>query len=71
MTFDKGQAVGPTGKIVLELTYFIGTIARNTRFISLMYITWHAVSKDIKKSMWKYINVKTISFEIKYFFVYF
>ncbi|XP_027773468.1 uncharacterized protein LOC114077552 [Solanum pennellii] len=39
VTFDKGQEVGPTGKIVSELTNFIGTIARNPRFISLMYIT--------------------------------
>ncbi|KAH0754740.1 hypothetical protein KY290_025010 [Solanum tuberosum] len=42
VTFDKGQAVGPTNKIVSELSNFIGTIARNPRFISLMYTSWHA-----------------------------
>ncbi|KAH0724838.1 hypothetical protein KY284_000703 [Solanum tuberosum] len=42
VTFDKGQAVGPTGKIVSELTNFIGTISRNPRFINLMYTSWHA-----------------------------
>ncbi|KAG5610759.1 hypothetical protein H5410_022040 [Solanum commersonii] len=47
VTFDKGQAVGPTNKIVSELTNFIGTIARNPRFINLMYTSWHAVPKDI------------------------
>ncbi|KAH0706328.1 hypothetical protein KY285_010833 [Solanum tuberosum] len=58
VTFDKGQAVGPTDKIVLELTNVIGTIARNPRFINLMYTSWHAMPKDIKKRMWKYINSK-------------
>ncbi|KAH0729483.1 hypothetical protein KY289_000671 [Solanum tuberosum] len=58
VTFDKGQAVGPTGKIVSELTNFIGTIARNPRIINLMYTSWHAVPKDIKKCMWEYINSK-------------
>ncbi|KAG5630962.1 hypothetical protein H5410_002679 [Solanum commersonii] len=56
VTFDKGQAVGPTDKIVSELTNFIGTISRNPRFINLMYTSWHAVPKDIKKRMWEYIN---------------
>jgi len=70
-TFDKGQAVGPTGKIVSELTNFIGTISRNPRFINLMYTSWHAVPKDIKKRMWEYINVRTINFEIAYFIAWF
>ncbi|KAH0650361.1 hypothetical protein KY284_030273 [Solanum tuberosum] len=42
VTFDKGQAVRPTSKIVSELSKFVGTIARNPRFISLMYTSWHA-----------------------------
>ncbi|KAH0709467.1 hypothetical protein KY284_010894 [Solanum tuberosum] len=58
LTFDKGQAMGPTNKIVLELSNFIGTIARNPRFISLMYTSWHAVPNDTKKRMWEYINSK-------------
>ncbi|KAH0773666.1 hypothetical protein KY290_010803 [Solanum tuberosum] len=58
VTFDKGQAVGPTDKIVSELTNFIGTISRNPRFINLMYTSWHAVPKYIKKRMWEYINSK-------------
>ncbi|KAH0744684.1 hypothetical protein KY290_032677 [Solanum tuberosum] len=41
-----------------ELTNFIRTIARNPRFINLMYTSWHAVPKDIKKRMWEYINSK-------------
>ncbi|KAH0636178.1 hypothetical protein KY289_036093 [Solanum tuberosum] len=51
VTFDKGQGVGPTNKIVSELSNFIGTIARNPRFISLMYTSWHAVPNDTKKRM--------------------
>ncbi|KAG5606852.1 hypothetical protein H5410_028344 [Solanum commersonii] len=58
VTFDKGQLVGPTNKIVSELSNFIGTIARNPRFISLMYTSWHAVPNDTKKRMWEYINSK-------------
>ncbi|KAH0634602.1 hypothetical protein KY290_025112 [Solanum tuberosum] len=58
VAFDKGQAVGPTNKIVSQLSNFIGTIARNPRFISLMYTSWHVVPKDTKKRMWEYINSK-------------
>ncbi|WMV42634.1 hypothetical protein MTR67_036019 [Solanum verrucosum] len=58
VAFDKGQAVGPTNKIVSQLSNFIGTIARNPRFISLMYTSWHAVPKDTKKRMWEFINSK-------------
>ncbi|KAH0643749.1 hypothetical protein KY290_035525 [Solanum tuberosum] len=61
VTFDKGQAVGPTDKMVSELTNFIETIARNPRFINLMYTSWHAVPKDIKKRMWEYINSKFLN----------
>ncbi|KAH0642006.1 hypothetical protein KY285_032869 [Solanum tuberosum] len=58
VTFDKGQVVGPTNKIVSELSNFIGTIARNARFICLMYTSWHAVQNDTKMRMWKYINAE-------------
>ena len=68
VTFDKGQAVGPTNKIVSQLSNFIGTIARNPRFINLMYTSWHVVPKDTKKLMWEYVNVKTTTLENSYFF---
>ncbi|KAH0706173.1 hypothetical protein KY285_010693 [Solanum tuberosum] len=58
VSFDKGQKVGPTNKIVSQLSNFIGTIARNPRFVSFMYTSWHAVPKDTKKRMWEYINSK-------------
>ncbi|KAH0750758.1 hypothetical protein KY290_029990 [Solanum tuberosum] len=69
VTFDKGQAVGPIDKIVSELSKFIGTIARNPRFISLMYTSWHAVPNDTKKRMWEYINVRKITFEMSKFLI--
>ncbi|XP_019260439.1 PREDICTED: uncharacterized protein LOC109238428 [Nicotiana attenuata] len=71
VTFDKGQAMGPTDKRVSDLTNFIGTIARNPRFITLVHTSWHAVSHDIKRRMWEYVNVGTINFLNVYFFVYF
>ncbi|OIT37790.1 hypothetical protein A4A49_64027 [Nicotiana attenuata] len=58
VTFDKGQAVRPTDKRVSDLTNFLGTIARNPRFIPLVHTSWHAVSKDIKQRMWEYVNSK-------------
>ncbi|XP_009777094.2 uncharacterized protein LOC142164643 [Nicotiana tabacum] len=50
VTFDKGQVVGPTGKRVSELSNFIGTIARNPRFITLLFSSWHVVTDDIKQT---------------------
>ena len=58
-TFDKGQAVGPTNKIVSQLSNFIGTIARNPRFICLMYTSWHVVPNDTKTRMWCQIILKS------------
>ncbi|XP_070030625.1 uncharacterized protein [Nicotiana sylvestris] len=63
VTFDKGQAIGPTCKRVFELSNFIGTITRNPRFITLLFINWHAVFDDIKQRMWEYVNVRTINFD--------
>ncbi|KAM3237020.1 hypothetical protein P3L10_012049 [Capsicum annuum] len=56
VTFDLGQAVGPTDKAVSNLSNFIGTVARNPRFINLLYTSWHAVPDETKKRMWDYVN---------------
>ncbi|KAH0693213.1 hypothetical protein KY290_021383 [Solanum tuberosum] len=37
-----------------------GTIARNSRFITLLYTGWPTVPKDTKLRMWKYVNTKFI-----------
>ncbi|KAH0701801.1 hypothetical protein KY285_016079 [Solanum tuberosum] len=60
VTFDHGQAVGPTGKRVSDLSNFLGTIARNSRFITLLYTGWPAMPKDTKLRMWEYVNTKFI-----------
>ncbi|KAG5599596.1 hypothetical protein H5410_030966 [Solanum commersonii] len=56
VTFDEGQAVGSTDKIVSELSNFIGTIARNPRSISLMYTSW---CQMILKSACGNISIRT------------
>jgi len=61
VTFDHGQAVGPTGKRVSDLSNFLGTIARNSRFITLLYTGWPAVPKDTKLRMWEYVNVRILN----------
>lgn len=53
--------MGPTDKMVSDLSSFIGTIARNPRFITLMYTSLHAVPKENKKRMWEYVNVRKIN----------
>ena len=60
VTFYKGQAVGPTPRRVNDLTYFIGTMGRNSDFITLMYTSWKAVPLKVKKRIWKYINVSVL-----------
>ncbi|XP_052117689.1 uncharacterized protein LOC127747629 [Arachis duranensis] len=60
VTFDQGAAVGPTAQRVKDLTNFIGTMGRNSDFITLMYTNCKAVPKQIKKRIWKYINSKFI-----------
>ncbi|KAM3204460.1 hypothetical protein P3L10_027869 [Capsicum annuum] len=56
--FDLGEAVGPTDKAVSNLSNFIGTVARNPRFINLLYTSWHAVLDETKKRIWDYVNSK-------------
>ncbi|KAM3222893.1 hypothetical protein P3L10_022163 [Capsicum annuum] len=58
VTFDLGEAVGPTDKAVSNLSNFIGTVARNPIFINLLYTSWHAVPDETKKQMWDYVNSK-------------
>ena len=57
VTFDKGQAIGPCDKIVTDLSFFLGTIARNPTFCPLTYTNWKAIPDDNKLRMWKYVNV--------------
>ncbi|XP_047267248.1 uncharacterized protein LOC124897811 [Capsicum annuum] len=56
VTFDLREAVGPTDKVVSNLSNFIETVARNPRFINLLYTNWHTVLDETKKCMWDYVN---------------
>ncbi|KAF3654078.1 hypothetical protein FXO38_15314 [Capsicum annuum] len=56
VTFDLGQAVGPTDKAVSNLSNFIGTVVRNPKFINLLYTSWHSVPDETKKCIWDYVN---------------
>ncbi|KAM3199970.1 hypothetical protein P3L10_032330 [Capsicum annuum] len=58
VTFDLGQAVGPTDKAVSNLSNFIGTVVRNPKFINLLYTSWHSVPDETKKCIWDYVNSK-------------
>ncbi|KAM3378183.1 hypothetical protein P3S68_010596 [Capsicum galapagoense] len=58
VTFDLGQEVGPTDKAVCNLSNFIGIVARNPRFITLLYTSWHVVPDETKKRMRDYVNSK-------------
>ena len=57
VTFEKGQAIGPSEKNVTELSFFLGTIARNPTFCPLTYTSWKALPDDNKRRMWDYVNV--------------
>ncbi|KAL3373043.1 hypothetical protein AABB24_005181 [Solanum stoloniferum] len=51
---------GQLEKRVSDLSNFLGTIARNSRFITLLYTGCPAVPKDTKLRMWEYVNNKFI-----------
>ncbi|KAF3656494.1 hypothetical protein FXO38_14125 [Capsicum annuum] len=56
VTFDLGQAVGPTDRAFCNLSNFTGTVVRNPKFITLLYTSWHGVPDETKKCMWDYVN---------------
>ncbi|MED6112099.1 hypothetical protein PIB30_058667 [Stylosanthes scabra] len=60
VTFGVGGPIGPTPQSVSNLTSFVGTIGRNKRFASLLYTNWHAIHRNSKNFMWRYVNTKFI-----------
>jgi len=54
-----GEPIGPTDKIVTDLSYFLGTIARNSTFCPLIYTSFKALlkDKDNKAHIWTYVLV--------------
>ena len=54
---DDGEPIGPNDHIVSDLSYFLGTIARNADFCPLIYTNFKALVKDNKDRILEYINV--------------
>jgi len=52
-----GEPIGPSDKMVSDLNYFLGTIARNADFCPLIYTNFKALVKDYKEHIWKYVQV--------------
>jgi len=54
-----GEPIGPTDKIVTDLSYFLGMIARNSTFCPLVYTNFKALLKDKEKKdrIWSYVTV--------------
>lgn len=43
---DDGETIGPNGKTIYDLSYFLGTIARNGDFCSLIYTIFKVLMKN-------------------------
>jgi len=52
-----GEPIGPNDGVVSDLSYFLGTLARNSDFSPLIYPNFKALHKDYKERIWKYVMV--------------
>ena len=52
-----GEPIGPSDKMVFDLSYFLGTIARNVDFCPLIYTNFKTLVKDYKERIWNYVQV--------------
>jgi len=54
-----GELIDPTYKIIIDLSYFLGLIARNSTFCLLIYTSFKAQlkDKDSKAHIWIYVQV--------------
>src|SRR5215471_6968709 len=50
-----GQPIGPTERVVSNLSMFLGSIARNSDWCPLNYTNWKAVPD--KEGIWNYVQV--------------
>lgn len=66
---DEGEPIGPTDKVVSNLSYFLGTLARNSDCCPLIYTNWKAIPDSFKEHMWEYVNVRTLIFSYFFFFL--
>lgn len=54
-----GAPVSKNKKIIRELSNFLGTLAKDE--VSLTYVNWRLVPETLKKKMWDYTRVKSIT----------
>ncbi|CAJ2668302.1 unnamed protein product [Trifolium pratense] len=54
---DNGQPIGPTDRVVSELSLFLGTLARSSSFCPLIYTSWSGMPDRNIKRFWIYTNV--------------
>ncbi|CAI8614638.1 unnamed protein product [Vicia faba] len=61
VTFNEDfQPIGPSEKVVSDLSLFLGTLARNSTFCPLRYTNWSGMPDDNKNCFWRYTNRKFI-----------
>lgn len=69
VTLDEfGEFVGPNDKVVNDLCYFLGTIARNASFCPLIYTNFKAFTDKEKEDIWEYVTVCESNFYISFIF---
>ena len=54
-----GAPVSKNKKLIRELSNFLGTLAKDE--VSLTFVNWHVVPDKLKKKMWDYTKVKSIT----------
>ncbi|KAJ1405815.1 putative transposase, Ptta/En/Spm, plant, partial [Sesbania bispinosa] len=57
---DDGELIGPKDKVVSDLSYFLGTVARNPNFCPLIYTNFKGLTKDERERIWDFVNEKFI-----------
>ena len=55
---ERGQPVSSDGKVVAELSRFLGTVVKDN--VSLTHINWRVVPDQLKNKMWEYTRVNMI-----------
>ncbi|RYR25652.1 hypothetical protein Ahy_B02g059550 isoform A [Arachis hypogaea] len=58
LTWCNGRPIGPTKTQVQLFSRFLGTLARNSNLVTLLYTSWQAVSSETKTSMLDYAKSK-------------
>lgn len=52
---DDFQPIAENDKVLSELSSYLGTLAK--RRVSLSYVSWRHVSKNLRQTMWNHVKV--------------